>query len=48
MGINFSKHSINTTSQKRQDLRENPLFLKGKTIGQTPNNFTILNRDYNT
>ena len=27
---------------------ENHFFLKGKTTGQTPNNFTILNRDYNT
>ena len=27
---------------------ENPFSLKGKTTGQTPNNFTILNRYYNT
>ena len=27
---------------------ENPFFLEGKITGQIPNNFTILNRDYNT
>ena len=37
-----------TTTQEHKDLRGNPFFLKGKTMGQTPNNFTILNRDYNT
>ena len=26
---------------------ENHFFLKGKITGQTPNNFTILNKDYN-
>ena len=45
---NFSKHSGRTITQEYKDLRGNPFSLKGKTTGQTPNNFTISNRDYNT
>ena len=47
MVINFSKHSRSITTQEYKNLRENPFSLKGKIIRQTPNNSTILNRDYN-
>ena len=30
-----------TTTQEYKDLRGNPFSLKGKIMGQTPNNFTI-------
>ena len=48
MGINFSKHSGSTATQEHKYLHGNPFSLKGKSMGQTLNNFTILNRDYNT
>ena len=41
-------HNGSTTTQEHKDLCGNPFSLKGKTTGQTLNNFTILNRDYNT
>ena len=44
-----SKHMCSCkTTQEHKDLRENPFSLKRKIAGQTLNNFTILNRDYNT
>ena len=46
--INFSKHSGSIIIQEHKNLRENPLFLKKKITGQTPNNFNVLDRDYNT
>ena len=48
MGINFSKHNRSTATQEHKYLRGNPFSLKRKTTGKTLNNFTILNRDYNT
>ena len=41
-------HNGSTTTQEHKDLCGNPFSLNGKITGQTPNNFTILNRDYNT
>ena len=46
--INFSKYSGSIIIQEHINLRENPLFLKEKITGQTPNNFNVLDRDYNT
>ena len=48
MGINFSKYSGSTTTQKYKKLHGNLFSLKRKIIEQTLNNFTILNKDCNT
>ena len=43
----MSKHVKSITTQEYKNLRENSSSLKGKMMRQTPNNSTILNRDYN-